>query len=631
MKLARFLALLTLCGTVVLPAFAQQDAPQIAQVNGEEDEEKELSNLLNILKEETTIATKTMMNSDYVPGIVNVYQGEELEALGALTVWDALSLVPGVQQVLDASTQPSVIVRGTEFPFNSGNIKILIDGVPVTQERAGITPAILYFPVHHVERIEFIRGPGSVVYGDFAFMGLLNIITRKESSRAYLRGGSDDSIAGGARYAHGTATTRMQFSAAASAVHSDDALFPVGRSGHDDQRWGLFSARSGGLSVSADYVDRDLQETTNLPPTAPRLHPTETSWSLQTAYGRELARNLHADFHVGHLQNELTGPISDFDGGVSRAGVDLQWQPVQQHSVLAASEYQWGTIDSAGHHPSGPPGLPPPPQTNLRNVDRHVLSFTLQDRFDISRRFSLTGGVRYDDHSDVGERWTPRIAGVWRISDRHVLKAQYAEGFRPPTFFELYAGGTRNPSLTFETNATSELNYIYRRADMVVRATLFRAKIGDMIFATPRFTNDRTAQSQGVELEWSQQITPRLKVLANASKFSTEDERDRVGGNSATTPDFLATGGILLKPLERLVAGVQWQHVGARNSGAVDAYDVVNVSLTRHDIFVPELDVRAGVRNALNDEVAFLLTRPNQVDAVQYQERTFWLELSWRH
>ena len=57
-------------------------------------EEKELAELLSIVKQETDVATKTRMNSDYVPGIVSVLEGDDLEALGIATAGEALGLVP---------------------------------------------------------------------------------------------------------------------------------------------------------------------------------------------------------------------------------------------------------------------------------------------------------------------------------------------------------------------------------------------------------------------------------------------------------------------------------------------------------------------------------------------------------
>src|SRR3954451_25422180 len=58
-----------------------------------QSEEKELTDLLTIVQQETDVATKTRLNSDYVPGIVTVLEGDELEALGVRTAGEALGLV----------------------------------------------------------------------------------------------------------------------------------------------------------------------------------------------------------------------------------------------------------------------------------------------------------------------------------------------------------------------------------------------------------------------------------------------------------------------------------------------------------------------------------------------------------
>ncbi len=56
-----------------------------------------LPKLMAILNEETAVATQTRLNADFVPGIVSVLSGDELEAMGIETAWEALSLVAGVQ------------------------------------------------------------------------------------------------------------------------------------------------------------------------------------------------------------------------------------------------------------------------------------------------------------------------------------------------------------------------------------------------------------------------------------------------------------------------------------------------------------------------------------------------------
>src|ERR1043166_10083013 len=130
-------------------------------------EEKELAELLSIVQQETDVATKTRMNSDYVPGIVTVLEGDDLEALGVATAGEALGLVPGIVPQLDDRASESVIVRGLDFPFNNGNILILVNSIPLSRQDAGINSSALSMPVEQIDRIEVIRGPGSVLYGDY--------------------------------------------------------------------------------------------------------------------------------------------------------------------------------------------------------------------------------------------------------------------------------------------------------------------------------------------------------------------------------------------------------------------------------------------------------------------------------
>src|SRR6185436_3824907 len=140
-----------------------------------------------------------------------------------------------------------------------------------------------------------------------------------------------------------------------------------------------------------------------------------------------------------------------------------------------------------------------------------------------------TLGVRYDDSSDTGARVTPRAALVWQAAEHHVLKAQYAEGTRAPTFFELYNGNGTRRNLDFEVNRTAELNYVYERPQLVARATLFRTHIDDMVFvnlSNRTFGNFSKAQAHGAELELSRQLGDTLRLDANVSWVSARDNRN---------------------------------------------------------------------------------------------------------
>src|ERR1051325_6407126 len=188
---------------------------------------------------------------------------------------------------------------------------------------------------------------------------------------------------------------------------------------------------------------------------------------------------------------------------------------------------------------------------------------------DASRRASRSYGAPapapgppHLPYTAAAGRVPPRVALVWRASDRHILKAQYTEGFPPPTFFELYTPVPpgRVARYAFEVNATTELNYVFRAANSVGRATLFRSVISNMI-RPGGFLTDPNARAEGVELEWSEQVAPPLKFDANVSYVDTVDPRQPGPGfpersNPIASP-WLANLSLFYRPLAGLVFGAR--------------------------------------------------------------------------
>ncbi|NJN46326.1 MAG: Plug domain-containing protein [Candidatus Competibacteraceae bacterium] len=165
---------------------AQEDVA-IGETDLASEDEQWLEEMLQVLDESTEIATKSRLNADFVPGTVTVLHGRDLEALGMRNVWEALALIPGVmtlQRVPDAPTDIGLAIRGLATEFN---YKVLLNGVTMARDISGLPSQTLTLPIEQVERIEFIRGPGSVLYGDFAYNGVLNILTRQKIT-GYLRG-----------------------------------------------------------------------------------------------------------------------------------------------------------------------------------------------------------------------------------------------------------------------------------------------------------------------------------------------------------------------------------------------------------------------------------------------------------
>jgi len=636
-------------------AGAQVESPEMADSPAAASDEQELAFLLQILEEETEVATRSRMNSDYVPGIVTVLQGEELEALGVETVWEALALVPGLQVVRSQTGAPALTVRGLHFPFNSGNAKILVDSLPLNREDGGYNGIALDLPIDLVERVEVIRGPGSVVHGDFAFMGLINIVTRKQEARAFLRAATDQTYTAGGTVSLGRAGGwRAAFSMAGGV--SDEALVAEPIVADDGRLWALADVQGGGFSLQGALARRDVDPGNPRPPagspssggppspgSSVRFPGEEQRHgTLQARYERDLTASISASVRASFRRNEIEGGL-DLLGDVFEAGAALQGEVAERHSWLLDLAFAHSEIDRATFRgPEAPEG-----GSVFRDVTRRILSATAQDAVDLSDAVTLTAGARLSDYDDLGSRVTPRFSLVWRVGGGHILKAQYAEGFRPPTFFELL--GLRQAELDFEVNSTTELNYVFRHPGSVFRATLFHSKLSDMIYpraelAGPQpggpgagspplllFGNQAEGRATGVELEWERELGDRVKARAHLSWVDAEDDRNvemRLRPAPEAAP-WIWSVALSARPSEGTFLTAYWNHVSDREADVLPGYDVVNLTLTRNHVLARGLQLRLGVKNLFDSEMLYPGSQPLALNGLRFGERTAWVQLGW--
>jgi len=608
---------------------------------GDEADAAEFEALLETLEEETAIVTKTRMNRDFVPGMVSVLDAASLNALGVRTVGEALAHIPGVQVELDGRGNPTARARGVYFPFNSGSIQILLNGLPIGREDIGSNGATLFLPIAHVERLEFVRGPGSVLYGDFAFQGLLNILTWQDG-RA-LQVGSDSHGARSGHWLHSGGVGEWRYSSSLAALYSDSAVLPTGRRAAEHQRSGILQLTNGGLSLSAQGQLRDLGEITGGQPDAGF---DDTAWSVAASYQRALAEPLGLRIHAQYLDNRLftgvlTTPLGSieqvFEGSQLRSGLELDYRGWSRQHWLVGIEHLDADIDLATFRgvPAGP-GLPP---TILRvsGERRVVSSLFAQNQISLADDLHLTLGARYDDNRDIGTRLTPRASLVWQPAANHVLKLQHAQGHRSPTFFEQYSNPPEQ-TLDFEVNTTSELSWIHRRPGRTLRATVFRLDIDDMIFLLPMrpgFGNVASASSRGIELEWSQRLTESWTLDAHLSHADARDNRnvERQTRDIASTPDWIAHLGLQWRPASGHTLGLSWSHVDPREASTIGdgAYDRVDVSAHFERLWHPQLDLRLGIDNLLDERTVQILTGPAGITSLPYRDRIVWSELRWRY
>lgn len=605
-----------------------------------EEEDAELAALLATLDAETAVATRTRMNRDFVPGMVSVLEGDHLRALGVRTLGEAMAHVPGVQAELDARGNPTVTARGVQYPFNAGSIQILLDGYPLAREDIGTNGALLALPIEHVERIEFVRGPGSVLYGDFAFQGLLNVLTR--------RGGRElsVSVSRGEQQVHGLLSGALgawQWSASLAALHGSDVILPRPREASERRHSGILRLEGEGALLQFMAHERDIGTITGGPPDPGFL---DAAWSLAAekrwTLGADLGLRLHGQWldnevDSGELQTPTEAISKIFLGRQARVGAELEYGGWARHAWLFGIERTEGRIDRARFFSNfGPSGLPN--LVDVRDQRRQVQSFYLQDAVELTPELRLTLGLRFDDNRDIDTRLTPRASLVWQPADGHVLKAQYAEGHRSPTFFELYANGSLNAAIDFEINTTTELSYIWRRPNATLRLTGYRTRLREMIFVDVTrggFGNVARADAHGAELEWTALLHPSLRADLNLAWSQARDTRNvpflretRITAN----PDWIGQLGLHWQPAAGIDLGTSLVHVGTRPAASLGdgAYQRLDVNLRFNGIVHPQLDLEAGVDNLFKARTVQLVTIPGGSATFPYQDRVLWAAARWR-
>ena len=161
----------------------------------------------------------------------------------------------------------------------------------------------------------------------------------------------------------------------------------------------------------------------------------------------------------------------------------------QQHITVIGTQIIQGELkDGVFGMEDGTPGA----------VQEHnMYSLFAEDTWYIIEPFALTAGLRYDDHEVFGDHLSPRLYGVYTLSEAWTFKGGVSTGFKTPKTTDLYDGitgfggqGTTpffgNPDLEPETSTSTELAaYWQSPAGHNFNATVFHNKFDDKLDSQP--------------------------------------------------------------------------------------------------------------------------------------------------
>ena len=470
-------------------------------------------------------ATKTEIPISKAPASVTVITAKQISESGSHTVPDVLRLVAGVN-VRWTPMVATVDIRGFgENPFSS-RVLLLIDGAPFNSGDTGgfpLSPAFDLFPVQMIKRIEIVRGPGSSLYGENAYWGVINIVTLSGDDLAggqaqLYGGGTRDTVAGTAMYGKrinnnasalvGLKLFRSEFPLEFwtddnSHIRASEVFLKGNYKDfqgefyrHDDNLQGFSEPFNiPGLPPGAFTSAHQIKQTMDVaalrynhaPDGAKLTYAADLSWSHRFGMhcaGCHAAPENPEDFQKP--ENHGYQAIGDF-----RLGIKM----IPGHDVLVGAEFR--RLDRGEHKKELSPA-----GTIVSGYDKSALY--AQDQFDLIRdHLRATVGLRYDRKTDITpEKTSPRIALVYTPNDRLVMRGGYSTAFRFPTFSELYQDSwfinlsgpvatfplavfNPNPNLKPEEIRTLEAGAEYQFTPTLSgRADLYRSRVSDFIVIT---------------------------------------------------------------------------------------------------------------------------------------------------
>ncbi len=616
-------------------------------------------NLEQLMDVSVTVTSEKMQSLRAAPGVVSVITSEEIKLSGARDLTDVLRLVPGLTFNSEVQTNVALSFRG--IYANEGKLLIRLDGQDWNELAYSNFNVGDRLPVEMIDRIEIIRGPGSVRFGGWAEVAVIDIHTKthKQTKGLHL------AATGGSLVSEDNA--RRTLSASVAKSFNDDAgislSFYQGRTRLSDRIYHSLSSASMDLRLTEQQPSifnlganlggwklRVIRESfttdqTVGPGTPFTSNSTSTFQALlsELAYEGQLTStngNVNDgtssggwNFRIGHRYTQQkpwwqTNPVSlgtnsYYDKSYERSTTNLLIKNNENSSSFFTfgAEYRAdrGHVDSAPEANSVNLFFPTSnnPTDTMSQTAYAVYGETIQQT-DFG---NFSAGIRHEATSNYPASTVPRFAFT-KILDSWHTKALLSWAYRAPTFENV----SFNPTVRPETTQTVELEVGKRlNSEQQVTLALFNTQINDpIVYSTfdlngqqvDGYNNVDKTGARGLEVEWK---LKRNALTADAAwTFATSRGMNGVSQYDSGDGDLLL--GI---PRNKIILRSAWSFSSdwwlsptlvwqsetrawlpnGSTTGAIGEFQPTahaTIAIRRDNLFVKNLNLIAGGANLFN-------------------------------
>lgn len=642
--------------------------PMLAEDSGE----MSLEQLSQIQVESIYSASKYEQKVTKAPASASVVTSEEIKRFGYRDLTEVLASVRGFNVTSDRNYS-YIGLRGFQRPGDySSRVLVMINGHRFNDNLydSGLLGNDAIVDVDLIDRVEIVRGPGSAIYGNNAYFGVINIVTK---SAAQVNGAevsaaiaSYDAYKG--RFTYGGSFAKdwkvllsgsgLQ-SAGARNLYYKEFDAPDTNGGvvpHSDEEslHSIFgSIQYKGLTLEGAYFYRNKQVPTasfdtvfgdtreRVKDERPYLElrydtPPEAEWGVNARISYE-QYNYSGDYPTDYDLDPATPAVMNLDrdrGEWLGAEVSVRKTFSDRYTVITGIQARENLQQHFMNFDAEPYQLIFESRRTVRNEGLYG-----QVEAEVSEQVSITAGLRYDNYQEIGGNVTPRAALIYSPFRQTTLKFLYGEAFRAPNAYEaFYDTGSVNHrvSLQPETIRTYEVvleQYLLKNWRSSLSLYHFDAKklIDQVPVSNGVFYLDNVggASANGAEVEiegkfshgWMGRVSYALqRTVSEETKTDVSNSPRHLAKLHISAPVF---ADMVFLSVEVLYNSGIFTLIGTKT----DPFTVLNTTLFAQKI-AKGLEVSASIYNLLDTHYVSSGAADHVQDIIPQDGRTFRVKLT---